>query len=416
MGPGRTKNAIGLPQKFFLFFPDRQTCYGIVLLDKGNLQERTMTEGFSNEQLTGAKNYGFLKRRLGKRIIYCNRPDPKTLWYERIDNENVAVDALSFLSKPKEGMVGLKIYAAERWGETSWKMGLFLRGEQNQVIQFECGLHTVFAKGLMWGFCAANAEEVRSGEIGINPMPADPTKSKSKNPEKILYCNIFINGEEMPYFPGGTEHNWRELAIVAMTKCNGYPPVPEEIPDNEYFMNEKQVEKYNKQYGSEPRTQKTQQSMKPANLQQQAPVMGEDARSGVSYPIQPQNATKELQATASSTIASVEDWEELSASYSHLIVTLDEAYLVNGMKIDGDRMQKVLDHCKVADFDHLSVPRKHQIVCTLAKELIEVKAPEHKTVSQLAEMVKANPVNAKVLENLKEILASAFGGTDLIPF
>lgn len=384
-----------------------------------------MTEGFGDERITEikengeAREYGFLKRRLGKRIIYCNRPSPEVLWYERIDNKNIPVEALSFLSKPKEGMVGLKIYAAERWGETAWKMGLFLRGEQNQIVQFECGLHTVFAKGMMWAFCAANAEEVRSGEIGINPMPADPTKSKSKNPEKILYCNVFINGEEMPYFPGGTEYDWRELAIVAMTKCNGYPPDEEEIPDNSFFMTEKQVEKYNKQYGSKPKNQQTQN---PAQTQQPARSTAQNVRSGVSHPIQPPNAPRGLQATASSTVEPLTETEEdqefmteeeIGIAYSEIMLSLDRAYIVNGKKIDGDRMQKVLDRVGATKFDQLSINIKNQVVCTLALELIESKYPLHSVVSRLRGLAK-KAANNEVFKEVTQALLVAFSPNHII--
>lgn len=383
-----------------------------------------MTNGFSSDRLQDSQPCGFLSYRLGKKIIYCNRPTPDVLWYERIDGENVKVNALSFLSKPG-GLVALEIYATERYEEIKWKMGLLLRGPQDQVFHFECGLDTVFAKGMMWGLCGADDNELRSGQIGINPMPADPTKSKSKNPDKILYCNLFVNGRELPYFPGGTEHDWQELATVAMQKCNGYLPDPADIPDNSIFMDEKATEKYNKKYGSEPK--QAPRTGQPARQSYQT------ARSGVTYPNAPlkgqpapaeqpspqtiakqQQMSADLEREREAERARQQQLDELSVKYNDLFVSLEQTYIANGLEIDRKRLQLVIARGAVETFEELTLTRKHQIIATLARELLVNKAPNHQAIEVLTENMTPNPYTPEHFDILRDLMKSGFA--DLIPF
>lgn len=384
-----------------------------------------MTNGFSNDRPNDNQLCGFLPYRLGKKIIYCNRPTPDVLWYERLNNENIKVEALSFVSS-SGGLVALEIYAAERYEEIKWKMGLLLRGPHDQVFHFECGLDTVFAKGMMWGLCGADENELRSGKIGIVPMPADPTKSKSKNPDKILYCNLFLNGRELPYFPGGTEHNWRELATIAMHKCNGYIPDSADIPSNDIFMDEKATEKYNKKYGSQPST--TPKTLQPARQNYQT------ARSGVTYPNQPlrgqpapaesvstqqaivkqQQMSADLERDREAERARQQQFEELSGKYNDLFVSLEQTYIANGLEIDRKRLQIVIARGAVETFEELTLTRKHQIVATLARELLTEKAPNNLAIEVLTEIVTPNPYTPEHFDQLKDVMAAGFA--DLIPF
>lgn len=382
-----------------------------------------MTNGFSNDRLQETKPYGFLAHRLGKVIIYCNRPTPDVLWYQRIEGNNVKVEALSFLSKPKNGLVGLEVYPTERYEETKWKMGLLLRGPMDQVFHFECGIDTVFAKGMMWGLCAADEVELRSGEIGINPMPADPTKSKSKNPDKILYCNLFLNGRELPYFPGGTEYDWQELATIAMTKCNGRVPDPADIPSNEIFMDEKAVQKYNNKYGSQP-----------AKTQQPARQFTQPTRSGVTYPNAPLNSqpapekqlsaqtiaaqqqvSADLKRETDAERANQQASDELGGKYNALFVSLEQTYISNGLEIDRERLQKVIVRGGVQAFEELTLHRKHQIIATLSRELMLEKSPMNtEVIASISENITPNPYTPEHFEVLRNLMQMGF--VDLIPF
>jgi len=354
------------------------------------------------------KKSGFLPYRLGKTVIYCNRKYG-SLWYKIVDGRNVNIDSPSFESA-KGGLLGLSIYQAERGGKEGWKMALILADEDDQVYHFETGLSSLFGKGMLWGLSAMTDEQLK-GKIGINPTPADPTRTQSRNAGTILYCNMFANRVEMPYFPGGNDHDWREIIRRVLSRCNGCEVKLEDVPGYSEFMDDDALEEQTR--NSSTRT--------PAQTQQPGRSTGQNVRSGVSYPIQPPNAPRGLQATAYSTVEAVTQEndqefmteEEIGMAYSEIMLSLDQAYIVNNKKIDGDRMQKVLDRVGATEFDQLSINVKNQVVCTLALELIESKYPQHSVVSRLRGLAKKG-VNNEVFKAVEQALLAAFSPSHVI--
>lgn len=364
------------------------------------------------------KQYGFLPHRLGKVIIYCNRTN-KSLWYKREGDDNVNIDAPSFRSL-NGGLLGLTFYKVTRGGTESWKVGLLLLGPQDQVYHFESGCESVFCRGLLWGLCSASEDQLK-GEIGINPTPADPSSTDSAFAKSILYCNLFANGVELPRFPGGTEHDWRELATIAFEKCNRRAPEAEEIPETSDFMDAEKAEKYNKTY-------------QPRNAGKAAPPARPtvpNTRSGVTYPNQPLKAQTAPAATQTmqdreareilerETTRINEELATLGAAYNGLLDYVDQNYKLNSIEIDQVRMGKLLERGGVTKFEDLSVYRKHQAICGVSKILILEKAAlpnpqEHPAIARIDELFTATPLTLEVFHDLRELLEQAF--SEIIPF
>lgn len=326
------------------------------------------------------KKIGFLDKRLGTIVVYCNRTKTSGLWYIRdAKGENVPVNAPSFQST-EGGMRGLQIYEVNRGGKDNLKLGLILEGDDNQVYKFETSIDTAFARGMLWGVSQMSEQDVTTGQIGINPTTPNLAKATSDNAGTILYCNMFVNGVEMPYPPSDPDTDWQQIAHRALCIANRCEYPIAQVPQSRFFQDQKEARK------TQPPARST----------------GQNERSGVSYPVQP---PKGQQSTPNSTIQATD--AELNEAYSQIMLSLDEAYLVNGKKIDGDRMQKVLDRVGATEFDQLSIHVKNQVVCTLAKELIESKYPQHSAVRKLEALAKT-AANNEIFAKLTKILLTCF--------
>jgi hypothetical protein len=356
---------------------------------------------------------GFLTQRLGTIMVYCNRVKTSGMWYIRnAKGENVPIDAPSFQST-EGGMRGLQIYETTRGGKEGFKVGLILEGDDYQVYQFETSAHTAFARGMLWAIAHMNERDIEKGQIGLNPTPADPSRTDSDNAESILYCNMFVNGVEQPRLPSESQQvNWQEIAQRALSVANRCEYPIDQVPASGFFLNPKEARKQQQKTG-QPRRSTGQNVRSGVTAPQQAARALQEA---ANVPIQPPNAPKGLQATANSTVEPAEvlmTEEELDEAYSQIMLSLDQAYLANDKEIDGDRMQKVLDRFAVVEFDDLNVNVKNQLVCTLAKELIESKYPQHSAVGRLLALSK-KAANNEVFKGVTQTLLAAFSPNHVI--
>jgi hypothetical protein len=313
-------------------------------------------------------------------------------------------------------MRGLQIYEVNRGGKDGLKLGLILEGDENQVYKFETSIDTAFARGMLWGVSQMNEQDIATGQIGINPTTPNLAKATSDNAGTILYCNMFVNGVELPYPPSEPDTDWQKIAHKALCIANRCEYPIAQVPQSRFFQDQKEARK----------------------TQQPGYSTGQNVRSQATAPIQPQNVPRGLQATPNSTVepsyqsqstfqqtsnavASVQKQiaqerkseAELGKAYSQIMLSLDQAYLVNEKKIDGDRMQKVLVQVGATKFDELSVHVKNQVVCTLAKELIESKYPKHSVASRLAGLAKKG-VNNEVFNAVTQALSDAFSPSQVI--
>lgn len=374
------------------------------------------------------KQTGFLTFRLGVQTVYCNRTKGG-LWFTVSNGEPVKIDAVSFQSK-SGGLRGLNIYEATRGGKDGWKVGLLLEDENSQVYKFETGSGTSFARGMLWAIASLSAEQAQSGQIGLNPTPADPAKTKSSNPGSILYCNMLCDGVELPYFMGEGRPDWQQIAQIALSKANGCEYPIAEVPASWVFSDDDEGKSY-----SQPA------SANKSGFSRQAPQSG---RSGVTYPNAPLTSNSpaiqrryedqdpqrddghpyklpdersaatppspELEPAADEmkTIAFV------SGLYSEFMHKIEDTYKVNAVTIDALRMAKFLERAQVKTFGELSITRKNQITVSLAIELVKAKAPGHAAIERLEEMLNVAPLTLDHFDALSTLTEQAF--SELVPF
>jgi len=343
------------------------------------------------------KQTGFLTFRLGVQTIYCNRTKGG-LWFTVSNGEPVKVDAVSFQSKPG-GLRGLNIFEANRGGKDGWKVGLLLEDEQSQVYKFETGSGTSFARGMLWAIASLSPEQAQNGQIGINPTPADPTKTKSSNPGSILYCNMLCDGVELPIFMGEGRPDWQQIAQIALTKANGYDYPLAEIPASWVFSDDEGKNS-------------SQPSVATKSGFSGQPTSG--GRSGVTYPNAPLKAQEPAKEPAKESPDELLAIKFLSGLYSEFMQAIEAAYTSNAIAIDSGRLTKFLEHAKVGSFDDLSSTRKNQVTISLAIELIKVKAPGHEAIALLEKMLNVSPLNIEHFDAVNAIASKAF--SELIPF
>lgn len=338
------------------------------------------------------KRVGFLDKRLGTIVVYCNRAKTSGLWYVRdVKGANVPLDSPSFQSEAG-GMRGLQIYEVNRGGKDGLKLGLILEGEDNQTYKFETSLDTAFARGMLWAIAHMSEEDIRTGQIGINPTPADPAKTESDNAESILYCNMFVNGVEQPYLPKGQETDWQQVAQMALSLANRCEYPIAQVPQSGFFLDQNTARKTSQQ----PARQTTQ------------------GRSGVSYPQQPlkmqQTPANNAARPASPPSAPKPDknMEELDFAYTQLMDYVRENYETNGMMVDEDRMARFIERAGAPNFDGLTIGRKHQVITTLALGLIEAQEPTHESIGRLKTLVTPKVVDWEAHTMLSDLLMVAF--------
>jgi len=346
------------------------------------------------------KQTGFLTFRLGVQTVYCNRTKGG-LWFTVSNGEPVKVDAVSFQSKPG-GLRGLNIYEANRGGKDGWKVGLLLEDENSQVYKFETGSGTSFARGMLWAIASLSPEQAQNGQIGINPTPADPAKTKSSNPGSILYCNMLCDGVELPIFMGEGRPDWQQIAQIALSKANGYDYPIAEIPASWVFSDDE-----GKSYSQPSVATKS-------GFSGQVPQSG---RSGVTYPNTPlksQIPATEPQLTTELTPDEVEAFKFLSGLYSEFMPKIEAAYHLNGETIDPERMANYLGRAKVSTFDELNVTRKNQLTVTLAIQLIKAKRPGDEAIGRLEQMLNVAPLTLEHYDTLTALIEQCFA--ELVPF
>lgn len=319
---------------------------------------------------TETKQYGFLPTRLGKKVVYCNRKYGG-LWYTIQDGKPQNIEGASFRSLPG-GLLGLSFYSVERGGKVGWKCALMLLGPGDQVYHFESGAATIFCRGLIWGLCHASKEQLK-GEIGINPTPADPTRVDSKNVQSILYCNVFANGIELPYFPGGTQ-DWRSLAALALELCNNAIPTAEQIPEASAFSDDEDFGFSKKQYT--------------------APLISDNAQSGVSYP----TPKPKMPATAVNAPS-----VDIDGYYNSLYTQVNKAYTVLGLEIDPVRLASVFARANVQDYTELPIARKHQVLSSIVKELASSQLPGSPAIAELTAICEIQPLTFVAYQQLKKV-------------
>jgi len=343
------------------------------------------------------KQTGFLTFRLGVQIVYCNRTKGG-LWFTVSNGEPVKVDAVSFQSKAG-GLRGLSIYEANRGGKDGWKVGLLLEDENSQVYKFETGSGTSFARGMLWAMASLSPEQAQNGQIGINPTPADPAKTKSANPGSILYCNMLCDGVELPFFMGEGRPDWQQIAQIALSNANRCDYPIAEIPASWVFSDDE-----GKSYSQPSVATKS-------GFSGQTPQTG---RSGITYPNAPLRAQEPAQEPAAESFDEVKTINFIGGLYSEFMEKIESAYKLNAVTIDSERMAKFLERAKVLTFDELSLTRKNQITVSLAIELMKIQAPKHAAIEQLEKMLNVAPLTIDHFDTLRTIVDQAF--SELVPF
>lgn len=390
------------------------------------------------------KKYGFLPQPIGIKHVYCNR-SKGGLWYVVEDGKEINLEARSFRSV-KGGLKGLTLHEAERGGKSTWKLGLILEGDDDQIYRFETGVGSVFCRGMLFAIASMTPEQIE-GEIGLNPTPADPAKMDSAYAKSILYCNMFVNGVEVGSYPGGMDVDWQQLAQQALSLANRCNYPIENVPESYVFQSEDGQKKPATGKQWEPATRGMH---KPAQTQQPTRPNGQNTRSGVTYPNAPlksQPAASQSQSVeameilaretqaASDRIAAQAEREAadrrakaLSTAYNSLLYKIDKNYKLNGLEIDKERLMKAVERGAVSTFEDLTTYRKHQIVCNLGKQLILLKQPkltpeqieegqeqiDHPAIAVIDSLLMATPLNEEVFNTIDATMDSAF--SDLMPF
>jgi hypothetical protein len=342
------------------------------------------------------KKVGFLDQRLGTIVVYCNRTKTSGLWYIRdAKGENIPVSAPSFQSA-EGGMRGLQIYEVTRGGKEGLKLGLILEGDDCQVYKFETSLDTAFARGMLWGISNMTEEDIRTGQIGINPTPADPARTDSDNASTILYCNMFINGSELPYLPSGQDIHWMEVAHKALSLANRCDYPMSQVPESHFFLDQKEARK------------STQQ---PARQTQ-------NTRSGVSYPQQPlksqvapAQAPKQQVKSAPTVPVSPKiqaSQEELDGSYVELMDYVVGEYAENNVELDEARINAFMARNQAKSFEGLTLGRKHQMIATLAAVLVEAVDPDNENIAKLKAIVTPGTIGWETYTILSDLICVAF--------
>jgi hypothetical protein len=340
------------------------------------------------------KQTGFLTFRLGVQTVYCNRTKGG-LWFTVSNGEPVKVDAVSFQSK-QGGLRGLNIYEATRGGKDGWKVGLLLEDENSQVYKFETGSGTSFARGMLWAIASLSPEQVKNGQIGINPTPADPAKTKSANPGSILYCNMLCDGVELPIFSGEGRPDWQIIAQIALSKANNCEYPIAEIPASWVFSDDE-----GKSYSQ------------PSSAVQQS------GRSGITYPNAPLKAQQSptqspSEAVKKPTPDEIKVIEFLSGLYDEFMVMIEGVYDLNAVTIDQGRLDKFLETAKAKKFSDLSLVRKNQVTVSLVVEIVKEKMPRHKAIEEIEKMLKAEPLTLDHFDALSALTKQVF--SELVPF
>jgi len=348
------------------------------------------------------KQTGFLTFRLGVQTVYCNRTKGG-LWFTVSNGEPVKVDAVSFQSKAG-GLRGLNIYEANRGGKDGWKVGLMLEDEQNQVYKFETGSGTSFARGMIWAMASLTTEQAQNGQIGINPTPADPAKTKSANPGSILYCNMLCDGVELPFFGGEGRPDWQIIAQIALSKANNCDYPIAEIPASWVFSDD------------EGKTNSQPSVASKSGFSSQAPTTG---RSGITYPNVPLKAQEPQTQSPSDTAKQptpdqIKAMEFLSGMYDEFMLMIEGVYDLNAVTIDQNRMDKFLEAAKAKTFGELSLFRKKQVTISLVIELIQDKLPGHKALEKFDKLLRSEALTIENLDALTALTKEVF--SELVPF
>lgn len=337
-----------------------------------------------------AKQYGFLDKRLGIITIYCNRKYG-TNWYTMKDGKPEPMHGMEAFRSVSGGLKGLLLYSVTRGGTEGWKLALLLEGDDDQVYKFETGTGTVFARGMLWAIASMSPEQLDQ-EIGLNAVPAE-SSADSKFAASILYCNMFANGVDLPFFPGNIEVDWREIAQIALSKANRKDYPIDEIPDSSEFSDKA---------GNDSQRPAAQ----PRNMGQTGASPRPVGRSGVTYPNAP----------TAPTVAQQGPVDNVSGDYTKAMERIVKVYEANKQAVDWDRINKVLARNTASSFDQLPLGNKHQIVTTLAIELLAKVAPESESpaVKILPEILVSKPIDRFLLEQLHNQIESVFG--EAIPF
>jgi hypothetical protein len=329
--------------------------------------------------------------------------------------KNLDEDGYVSFQSVENGLKGLTIYNTVRYQEDTIKMALILEGEEGQIYKFETGVDTTFGRGMLWALSHLGEEDI-SGRIGINPMPGDDLDSR--NAQSLLFCNMYVNGVELPRLPKETEAkkmDWQTIAHRALCIANRCDYPIAEVPHNSVFWDRKTA-------GQAPATQPQQQQQQkqtaqPAKKAQQPAKNTSNERSGVSYPQQPlksqqapaqQTAPQVQQVKPAQQSALLSSDEDLHESYNQLMDYVGGEYGEQNVDLDESRINTFIERAGVKFFADLTKGRKHQLVSTLAAELIEAVDPQNSTSAKIKAIVTPSAVNWEAYTMLSDLIVIGF--------
>lgn len=355
------------------------------------------------------KQAGFLTQKLGQITVFCNR-SKGGLWYvmENGEARNLDKDGYVSFQSVENGLKGLNIYRTVRYQEDTIKMALTLEGEEGQIYKFETGVDTAFARGMLWGISHMTEEDIK-GRIGLNPNPGDDLDSK--NAKSLLFCNLYVNGVEMPRLPKGEDAqkmDWQAIAhkALCLANCCEYPIA--EVPHSSVF--------WDKDTADRPVNQSPQKTQPAARTAQ-------NARSGVTYPQQPlktqsapvQTQKQQVQPIAAQVPAQVPaspnllaSPEELEESYIQLMDYVTGEYAENNIDLDEGRIAKFIERNRARNFDELTLGRKHQMIASLAADLVEAVQPENENIAKLRSVTTPGAIGWEQYTVLSDLIVVGF--------